>query len=332
MERDCILIIPDKFRGTLSSRVAGEAIAAGFREVWGERYHYLIRPMADGGEGTADIIADMEIIETAKFIGHQNACLLQRSILDRSSFLLGIALNQAMANNETVTVAIGGTVTADGGAGMLAALGARFLDHRRRLIIDPCPATILDVASIDLQPIKHLRKRITALCDVSATLTGPGLSALDFLKQKGATSEEAAVICRSLRHLHNILGGASAYDGAGGGIGYALCSVLGCKGILGADFILDRFDVDWKRIALIATGEGSIDKQSISGKLVGRILQRCTVSSIPGVAFGGKVDAELESERYIPVTPPGYLPGPDEARQLLRMAAAEFARKNMLEV
>lgn len=332
-----ILIIADKFRGTLSSLQASEAIAAGLRQVWGDRFDYRVRSMADGGEDTAAALPGLCVVESARHIGHGNAALTRLGIMERSSAPLGRAILQALQSQQPVAVAIGGTVTADGGAGMLAALGARFYDSCGREVSRLCPATLPLIARTDLTATLALTQDLMpvpmVLSDVRATLTGPGLSALDFLSQKGATADDVGRISLALKHLQQVLGGSSPYDGAGGGVGYALCSVLGWLGCTGAGFILSQLDVDPGRLAMVVTGEGSIDHQSLGGKVVGTILDHFARLGTPVVAFGGRVAPELAADpRLIAVTPPGPLPSPTRAARLLSQAAADFARANILHI
>ena len=325
MKRKQILVISDKFRGTLTAAQASRAIADGLRRVWDDCCEYLVLPMADGGEGTAALLPDQPVVESAQWIGHSCGDIVSEPVMQRSSAALGYAVNRMISGRGRAVVAIGGTVTADGGAGMLSALGARFYDRRHRLLTGLSPATLPLVCDIDLRPVQHLSRRIIALADVEASLTGPGLSALDFLAQKGASPDDASRIRLALNHLQQLAGGHSPYDGAGGGVGYALCSVLGCKGCLGAGYMLSELKVDWSRVALVVTGEGSIDSQSLGGKSVGTIIRHCDSRGIPVVAFGGRVSPEITDSRCVAVSPQGAVPEPAEAARLLREAAAAFA-------
>ncbi len=319
------LIIPDKFRGTLTAARAACAIAEG---LGGE---CLCLPMADGGEGTAAAMPGKHVIESAAIIGH-NSPLRALPLTQRSSYSLGSAIRNALdTRNDTIYVALGGTVTADGGAGLLQALGARFYSSDGSLMPQGAtPDSISRIAHADLSDINTtlLRRRLLILSDVEAALTDGPLTALDFLPQKGATADDTKTIRHSLQHLHSLLGGTSPYDGAGGGTGYALAAVAGCRATLGAGYILDHLPVNWSRVRLVATGEGCIDKQSLGGKVVGSILRKCEKLQIPAIAFGGKIADGILDSRFIQVTPDGQpLPLPDHAYRLLREAARKWAKK-----
>lgn len=317
------LIIPDKFRGTLSAAEAARAISEG---LGGD---CLCLPMADGGEGTAAALPGFCVVESAAVIGHCSP-ISKQPILRRSSYNLGKAIRRALESDaEKVYVAVGGTATADCGAGMLQALGALFHDANGSRIFEAlCPQTIRRIASVDLSPLQEIRGRLCLLSDVEASLCGLGLSALDFLRQKGASTKDAIIIKYALTHMQSLIGGESPYDGAGGGIGYALASAIGCEAYSGAEFVLDHLPVDWSRVELVATGEGSIDGQSLGGKVVGCILRKCEQMGIPAVAFGGRVAAEISDDRCVEVTPPTLgMPDHPTAYTLLTEAARQWAEK-----
>ncbi|MDE5643682.1 MAG: glycerate kinase [Muribaculaceae bacterium] len=318
------LIIPDKFRGTLTAAQAAQAISEG---LGGD---CLCCPMADGGEGSAEALPDLCVIESAKLIGHKSP-LCGQSILQRSSYTLGLEIAEALSRHDgTVYIAVGGTVTADCGAGMLQALGAIFYDScGRQISRQLCPDIIPEIHSMDISPLHGIAPRLHLLSDVKATLTGPGLSALDFLSQKGASDKEKSIISKALSHMKSIAGGKSEYDGAGGGIGYALAGILGCPSSLGADFILDHMNIDWSEVDLVATGEGCIDSQSLGGKTVGCILRKCKKMQKEAVAFGGRVAPEISDSRCVAVTPPSIsAPDPATAYRLLVEAARNWAKKH----
>ncbi|MDE6097839.1 MAG: glycerate kinase [Muribaculaceae bacterium] len=317
------LIIPDKFRGTLSAAEAASAISEGLGG------KCLCLPMADGGEGTAAALPGLNVIESASVIGHGSPTHA-RHILHRSSYDLGSAIKKALETQTSdIYIAVGGTVTADGGTGMLQALGARFLDKHCHVIENPlCPQNINHIAYADFSSLESISARLYLLADVEASLTGPGLSALDFLRQKGAESSDIIIIRKALAHLQKICGGQSPYDGCGGGIGYALASLIGCRASLGAEFVLRHMPVDWSEINLVATGEGCIDHQSIGGKTVGCIIRECEKRKKTVVAFGGRVDSEITDSRCIEVSPKSpTLPNPEEAYAALREAAENWIKK-----
>lgn len=317
------LIIPDKFRGTMTAAEAAQAMVAALPQ----GSEYAIRPMADGGEGTADALPDRCVVECAAYIGHRCDADRHMCVLDRSSESFGHELYRRLrATGETVYAALGGSFTADGGAGLLHAFGSRFLDAAGN-VLRPTPRDLVNLVRVDMSGFdpEGLLHRCVVLSDVRATLYSGPMSAMNFIAAKGATEADRPVILEALKRLQGCLCRESEFDGAAGGLGYALCGVAGCRGYAGADYILRRLDVDWKRVDMVFTGEGSIDDQSLSGKVVGTVLDFCRSRGIACVAFGGVVSPAISRADCIAVSPHGCeLPSPAEARRRLTLAVGRF--------
>lgn len=291
-----IIIAPDKFKGTLTAAQAAEAIAQGLRDA-GVAERLLLCPMADGGDGTADVLRTLLpagecVVESHACIGPQ--CFGSLPPHARSSHAFGEALREALSAHSHVYAAIGGTACCDGGAGLLQALGARFFNNSGQEITAAITPQILpEVARADFSRLVGKGRRITVLSDVRASLVpaGAGLSALDFALQKGFTADE-------LPHLQDVLAAwhrlaapqcSSPVDGAGGGTGFALASVLGARYVAGADFVLDCYRMPFAEARLVITGEGCIDRQTDSGKVVAAVVARATAAGTAVMAIGGKV-------------------------------------------
>ncbi|MDE6160760.1 MAG: glycerate kinase, partial [Muribaculaceae bacterium] len=242
-----IVIAPDKFKGTLSAAQAADAIAGGLRDA-GIADTLRLYPMADGGDGTAAVLAGLLpggtcMVETHQHIGP--ACFRCEPAA-RSSFALGVEIGRALERGGRVLVGIGGTACCDGGAGMLQALGLRAFRADGSEITEPLsPATLMQVASVDASALPR-GARIIALSDVRASLApspDSALSALDFAHQKGFAETYMPQLAGALRHWHDIAapGRSSPVDGAGGGVGFALVSVLGAEARSGARFVADAY-------------------------------------------------------------------------------------------
>jgi len=311
-----ILVVSDKFKGTLSSVEAGRAIAAGLAPLAaGCGCEVVVESMADGGEGTGSALGgepvagyagiwrlpggDM-LVESAGCVGRASADLMSRPLRQRPSSAFGEALDAALrmsAPEATVYAAIGGTVTADGGAGMLQALGYTFYDRAgRRITDDITPAIVVERLGCVREPsadvLRGLRRRLCGLSDVRAALCDSGrLSALDFLQQKGADESEMPLLCRSFSLLRAMLAGnrESDFDGAGGGIGFALAAVAGVPVLSGAEHVLGRILARRPRPLLLATGEGSVDGQTAGGKVVGAVNAFGLREGIGVLTVGGRV-------------------------------------------
>lgn len=294
--RDTILIAPDKFKGTFSAEEVADIIAS---ELTGPMpMHLQTLPMADGGEGTPSTLNNRKVLVSNDFIGPH--CFGDLPLMERSSYALGEAIKRQLSKNESFYVAIGGTATSDGGAGVLQALGAKFYTHDDQLISSPISPNILPSVVNILLPEGFevlLRDRVTLLCDVKASLLGPRLSSLDFAKQKGATEEDVKRIRQGLEHLKNLLPSSSScvFDGAGGGVAYALASVAGADALEGSQTILNAANVDWDRIALVISGEGRIDNQTAGGKVVACLLKEARSHGIPFIGIGGYIEPGYRS-------------------------------------
>jgi len=277
-----ILIAPDKYRGTITSHDACRIIA----EAAGDRLDTLCVPMADGGEGTAACIgADTgwlnmgryrvndltseAVVDSAAVIGHEAFHGVPPE--KRTSEALGSVVNEIWQRHRPTRlyIGVGGTGCCDGGEGFLRT-------------IDRAAVSVL-VGLIDVQvPL------------LPAFPGGP--SALMFAPQKGFTPERIPSLVSKLERVVRHYGPAvSPYDGAGGGLGYALASVLGIECHSGAEWILDRAHIDWESIALAVTGEGRYDAQSLCGKVVDAVSRRAKAHGIPTVILAGSVDSAAKN-------------------------------------
>lgn len=338
-----ILIAVDKFKGSLTADEAAAAIADGLFAA-GIREEVTICPMADGGEGTPDTVFGYPVIRSCDHIGWDNAGLVRKSILDRSSYALGEYLmheygperqtggTAAPAINESSPgwIAIGGTITSDGGAGMLQALGMRFYDAEgREIATHITPRKLADVSKVEMseEEREYWLKRLRALSDVEASLTGPGLCALDFAAQKGATPEDIETIRRGLKWFASLAasGKSSPIDGAGGGIGFAIASVLGCPYSNGAETILESKNIEWREFSLVITGEGRIDRQTGGGKVVDAVRRAAESHGVRCVAVGGYVIPELRSRNvFTTISNPSEYNSSLAAQRLSRCIAANI--------
>jgi glycerate kinase len=300
-----ILIANDKFKGTLSAEQAANIIA----NVLG-RSKCVITPMADGGEGTAKVIGACSpwqcqgkwyynpltheaAVDSSTAIGLQQIDRTTHNILTATSAPLGELLNEiADAGAVRIYLGVGGTATCDGGEGMLDTLSPR----------------------------RNWSDIIIGLCDVAVPLC----DALMFAPQKGATPEQLPLLAERLKRVQRRFGGISPWDGAGGGVGYALASALGCKCTSGARFILERYNIDWADINLVITGEGRIDEQTARGKVVSEVQAAAAAHGVRCIAIGGSVCPTLLNDSNI-INTSQYLADmpltPETAAKRLRLAA-----------
>jgi glycerate kinase len=325
-----VVIAPDSFRGTVSAGEAAAAIASGVRETL-PAADVVELPIADGGEGTLDCLLRVgfepltvrahgplgaeiagriavrggtAVAELAELCGwpRQDGPLRP---LDASSRGLGDGVRAALdAGCRDIVLAVGGSVSTDGGLGVLAALGGRASD-RDGGALDPSGRALLTVESIDLQGLDHrlASTRIRLATDVSNPLAGPRGAAHVFAPQKGATPAEVDLLDAGLQRLARVLESVTGVRvaevpgaGAAGGVGAVAVAVLRAEIVSGADLVLDAvgFDALTADADLVVTGEGRWDGQSLSGKAAARVAARSTA---PVALVAGRIDAPLDEVR-----------------------------------
>lgn len=245
------------------------------------------------------------LIEMAEASG---LCLVpepERNPLRASSFgtgqLIKDALDQGIRN---ITIAIGGSATNDGGMGAMSALGVRFLDREGK-ILKGCGAELEKVEEIqfsEMHPeVKHAQ--FTVMCDVNNPLLGPEGAVSVFGAQKGADFKMQEKLENGMTHFAEVVEGTFHTDfsrfpgsGAAGGMGAALKVFLGAKieSGIGTVLALTKFDEELKDTDCVITGEGRIDGQSVRGKVISGIAERCALKGIPVIVLAGSMGEGAE--------------------------------------
>ncbi|SDW75626.1 glycerate kinase [Arthrobacter sp. cf158] len=196
-----------------------------------------------------------------------------------------------------VVLALGGSSSTDGGMGMLTALGLQFLDLSGH-VLEGSGRSLSQVHSVTGSLVPELAGvELILASDVHNPLCGPTGAAAVFGPQKGATSADVSTLDAGLAHFASKLADsgvlpADAVDlahhpgsGSAGGIGFA-CLLLGAKQVSGADYFLDLLDFDVRKEAcdVVITGEGSIDEQTLAGKLPAAVARRSGTRQVIAVA------------------------------------------------
>ena len=319
-----VLLAPDKFKGSLTAAQVVDHLGSGLAQ---RGIDYRGLPLADGGDGSVDaaIAAGFQRtrLTVAGATGHDrptsaaidgttavvevaNTCGLHTlpggklDPLRSSSRGLGQAIITVLRKGATrVVLALGGSASTDGGAGMLAALGAVFLDDTGRpLTIDG--GTLHRIATVDTSGLLNLSGvEVVIASDVQNPLTGANGAAAVYGPQKGATPADVAGLDSGLRLLVERMTAAGYPDadqfastpgaGAAGGIGFAGL-LLGGRIVSGADYFLDLLDFQThlQGCDLVITGEGRMDDQTLEGKLPAIIAQRA--GNTPVIAVVGRSD------------------------------------------
>jgi glycerate 2-kinase len=329
-----ILVAPDKFKGTLDARQAADAISVGWRTTRPADEIDVV-PLADGGEGTMEALVHAATgrVERVQVSGPRGDPVeAAYGIVDTSSGTWGIVemarasglqlldagrrdprltttigtgqlmLAAASAGVSKVLVCIGGSATNDGGSGMAAALGFRFLDADGR-DLEPGGEALLALDRIDASTVSPLvaGTAFVAACDVDNPLTGPFGASAVYGPQKGASADDVIVLDRALGHLAAVVGRDLGVDlreepgaGAAGGLGFGLRAFCGARLRPGFEVVAEAVGLGG-RIAdadLVITGEGSFDAQSMHGKTPAGVIEASTLARTPVVVVCGRAEIE----------------------------------------
>lgn len=255
----------------------------------------------------------LAFVESAKAIGIANIAATERNIMSASSFGVGQLIKKAIdLSPERIIVGIGGSSTTDGGCGMAQALGVEFFDAAGKLIEKPIGgADLLNIAAIDMSRQLKSNIPITVACDVNNPLTGANGAAQVYGPQKGATADQVKQLDNGLRHLARVISQEYGCDiesmkgaGAAGGLGAGLYTFASAQLESGIDIVLDMVDFSG-RIAnadLCLTGEGRLDKQSLSGKACAGIAREAHQAGIPVAALVGSIGLNPDEWRELGIT------------------------------
>ncbi len=323
------LLIPDSFKGTLSSR---QVCAAMRRAILRRDPRAVIHtvPVADGGEGTVEAFltalggekvtcrssdpfgrpleAQYGLLPDGTAVLEMAACAglplagEAKNPEKTTTFGVGTLLLDALDRGaRNFLLGLGGSATNDGGCGCAAACGARFFDKTGTPFV-PAGGTLKDIAAMDCSAMdaRLAECTFTILCDIDNPLCGPRGAAAVFAPQKGADQAMVARLDAGLAHL------ASFWDkalltlpggGAAGGMGAGMAAFFGGRLRPGIDLLLDTVDFD--RLAagcdVIFTGEGCLDGQTLSGKAVCGVARRAKPLGVPVMAVVGGSRGDLDA-------------------------------------
>jgi glycerate 2-kinase len=331
-----VVVAPDKFKGSLTAREVAERVAAGIAAVTSD-VDVVRVPVADGGDGTVDaalaagyervpvraegptgqpvdtayaVREGVAVVEMADVSGLRLLPPDALAPLTASSYGTGEVVRAALDRGcHSVVLGIGGSASTDGGAGMVAALGARLLDAAGAEL-PRGGAALADLDRIDLTGLhpRLAQTRVVVASDVDNPLLGPTGAAAVYGPQKGAGPEDVALLDAALERWADVVDAAvtastSARDrpgaGAAGGVGYAAMAVLG--GVLepGIGLVLDlvRFADHLPGADLVVTGEGSLDEQTLNGKAPAGVAAAAAEQGVPVVAVAGRVALDRDRLR-----------------------------------
>ncbi|GAB3470708.1 glycerate kinase [Kineococcus endophyticus] len=326
--------IAEHFRESFLSALSAGARDRGFDTTgWGVVSTEL--PVADGGEGTVEAAVrsagfgtvtvrvagptgepveatyardgDTVIVEMAQASGLDRLPGGVRAPLTASTRGTGELVRHALdAGARHVVLAVGGSASTDGGAGILSALGGRLLDADGRDLPDG-GAALLDLDRVDLSGLDPLVRRTwwTLAADVDNPLLGARGAAAVFGPQKGASTADVELLDRALTRFADALGDATGTDareqpgaGAAGGVGFLALGLLGARRRPGVEVVLEL--AGWEHrtagASLVVTGEGSFDEQSLGGKTPVGVAVAAARIPAPVVVVSGR--RTLSEERW----------------------------------
>lgn len=367
------VLAPDSFKESLTSIEAAEAMADGVHDA-DPSAETIVCPMADGGEGFAQTLAaalgaEAMSVPTHNALGEPveglihrvggtvildvaTACGLEliepdrRDVLGSDSRGVGELILAALdAGARRLIIGLGGSATNDGGAGMLAVLGARFLDARGEPVTTS-PAGLAHLAVLDTSALdpRLASVEVEAACDVDSPLLGPQGASAVFGPQKGADPQQVVLLDTLLSRISTLSGPhgvtVSTWPGAGaaGGLGWAILTFLGGRMRPGVDLVIEATGL---REALpgataVFTGEGAADSQTLSGKTAAGIAAAAREEAVPVVIFAGRISDDASAlldkgvSGLVTITPEGtpLERALAEGRQNLRAAVAGWVHQH----
>ena len=327
-----VIVIPDSFKGTMSSKEVCEIMARAIKD-YKENIEVVSIPVADGGEGSVDayllalqgekvwcrvkgpffeemdafygrIGKDTAVVEMAACAGLPLVEGKANPMLT-TTYGVGELIEHAIQNGaKKIIVGLGGSCTNDGGTGAAVALGVRFYNKEGKSFI-PTGGTLKDIIRIDaIECIKRLAGiKIITMCDIDNPLYGKNGAAYIFGPQKGADEQMVEALDSGLRQLSERIEVWLGKDvaklkgaGAAGGMGAGMVAFFGSKLQMGIETVLDvvNFEHLLEDADIVFTGEGKIDSQSLSGKVVMGVARRAKACGVPTIVLAGAIGEGIE--------------------------------------
>ncbi|MBD1555667.1 glycerate kinase [Vibrio sp. S9_S30] len=330
-----VVIAPDSFKESLTAKEVCLAIESGLRRVWTDS-EFIHVPVADGGEGTVQSLVDATkghlvhlvvtgplgnsvdafygllgdnqtaVIEMAAASGLHHVSLSQRDPKLTTSFGTGQLINHALEQGaKKLIIGLGGSATNDGGVGMMAALGAKFLSQNGQPIALN-GSGLKELVHIELSGLnpKLADCEILVACDVDNPLCGSKGASATFGPQKGATEADIHLLDNNLNHYGQLIRQQIGRDvltktgaGAAGGMGAALIAFTHAKLQPGIDIVLETVDLEsqLEGADLVVTGEGRIDWQTAHGKTPMGVASLAKKFDLPVIALAGCIGENYQA-------------------------------------
>lgn len=326
-----ILLIPDKFKGSLTAEAVIRALKEGLYAIDPSISTHVILA-SDGGEGFLEAVhrylqparmvcttvdplgrpieapylldktQKTAYIELARASGLELLAPGDRKVMETSTYGTGLQIRHALQNGATrICLGLGGSATNDAGTGIAAALGCKFYNQSGEIAL-PRGKDLIEITDIHFGD-RNKAISFIAVNDVQNPLFGKKGAACTYGKQKGATETQVKQLDAGLRHISDLVREKTGKDlallpgsGAAGGTAYGLKAFLDTEYISGIEFILGLTDffelISTRKIDCIITGEGKIDRQTLHGKLIKGITSIAARHHIPVLAICGKLDLD----------------------------------------
>jgi glycerate kinase len=331
-----VLVVPDKFKGTLTAQQAAEALARGWRAARPDDELEIV-PMSDGGDGFGQVLGDLlgapaqvtktvdaahrplvaewwwdastrtAVVEAARVNGLAQLPRGKFHPFELDTFGLGAVLRDVAARGaRRCIMGIGGSATNDGGFGVARALGWEFCDVHGRTV--ERWTALHGLAQAKGPPRSRWFEELTVAVDVNNPLLGERGCARVYGPQKGLKESDFGFAERCLGALAEVARKELHLDtanepgaGAAGGLGFGLRTFLGARLTPGFGLFAEMARLGDRMIEadLVLTGEGAIDGQTLMGKGVGELALLCRRHGKPCVGIGGVVtDADRAGELF----------------------------------
>ncbi|QAS53536.1 glycerate kinase [Halobacillus litoralis] len=329
-----IIIAPDSFKGSMSAVEAANSMNKGIHSVF-ENAETVLLPVGDGGEGTMETLVAAtggyerevkvsdplgnEVSATYGILGDSKTCVIEMatasglklapegtSPLNTTTYGTGQLIKQGLDDGfANFILALGGSSTNDGGAGMLQALGMKLLDRKGKEVRFGGGA-LNEIYEIDPRGFdQRIRSgNFMIASDVQNPLIGSNGASYVFGPQKGASKEEVEILDTNMAHWADKVKqvtGVRLHDrpgaGAAGGIGGAFQAFFPSVMNRGIDVVLGYINMEehLEGADLVITGEGKVDRQTTSGKTPMGVAQLAKQKEVPSIIIAGAVGEGIDS-------------------------------------
>ena len=322
-----VVVAVDSFKGSMTSMEAARAVRDGILAADPKTY-IVIKPLADGGEGTTDALIEGMHGEKVKitvtgpygekidsyygYLPEKKTAVIEmaaaagitlsdkREPMQATTYGVGEMISDAIDRGcRNIIMGIGGSATTDGGIGMMKALGIQFLDENGNDVGEGAQA-LFRVRKIQKEGVHPFlsKVRFQIACDVTNPLCGSQGAVYVFGSQKGVTEEIKAMLDEAMNRYAAVVEstlGIRCRDipgaGAAGGLGFACLAFLNAVLTPGIDLVLNAVDLESELLDadIVVTGEGRLDEQTAMGKAPVGVAKRAKKYGAKVIAFAGSV-------------------------------------------